>query len=354
MARRNRTTPGTPQAVAKAAKIAEEIHAEVYGKPQDEETPKQEVDAEAPDEQEASDGDDNQPVDPQDEPAAEDTSASAASEEPLEFKSTRDEEDWKVKYETLQGKYNAEVPRLAQDNRTLRSQLQDLAEKVESLESAKPEVEQPKKINVVSEQDVLDYGEDLIDLIQRVAKSEVTSVEATLKPELETIKGQVQQTTKKQATDSVYAVLNREVQDWRDINRSEDFLEWLQQSDPYAGGVRGDILNDAFKKGDAERVAAFFKGFVAEKQTVTPAPNQESAREGRKPQVNLEQLAGPSNGTGSAAQPATTQRQPEIWNRADISRFYNDVASGKYAKNPERKAQIESLIASAMEEGRIQ
>lgn len=360
MAPRSRVNPGTPKAVTKAAKKADELHEQVYGKAEsdtDEPTEGEEA-------QEASNKPQSDPPQPESDSeaqeAAEDTSEPPSPAEPEPAKAEEPpapKDDWEQKYRILQGKYNAEVPRMAQEIRNMRAELESLKQAKE-----KPAEAQPQK-TVVTDQDVVDYGEDLIDLIRRVARGEVSSVEESLKPHLEEVKGQVQQTVERQAKNAVYATLNRDVQDWQQINRSPEFLEWLDQADPYAGDIRKNLLSDAFSKGDADRVAAFFKGYLAEKQVVSPEPRQQQpaapAAQAPAPEqppaqsgVSLEQLAGPAAGANGAAAPQQPQ-QPTVWTRDQVARFYRDVAAGVFENSPQRKAQIENSIAAAMKEGRI-
>lgn len=364
MAQASRVKPGTPTAVSKAARRAEEMHKEIYGSREDD--TQEAAGAEAQDAQGESTGDTIQPVEPAAQPdAAKDTSA-PPPEAPLNGATppanaqeapepapqpAPPAEDWEQKYKALQGKYNAEVPRMAADIRALREELQAL----KSAPPPKPAEPEPKK-PVVTDQDIVDYGEDLIDLIRRVSRGEVGPVVEQLKPEIEQVKGQVTQAARQQATTSVYSVLDRDVQDWRTINKSSEFLEWLNQSDPYVGDIRKNLLSDAFQKGDANRVAAFFKGFLAERQVVSPPPQQQPAASAPAsvpaPQVSLEQLAGPAGAPSAAAQGVTPTPAPS-WTRAQVAKFYSDVAAGVFNKDPARKAQIENSIAAAMREGRI-
>lgn len=346
-----------PVAVAAAVKKAEELHKTLYGTPDESaetgttEGPEAQTQAPAPE------GETIQPVEPDGTAPAQDTSSPPSPEgqapKPVEPpQADAQKEDWEAKYRALQGKYNSEVPRMAADIRALRQEIEEMRKTPPApAPAAAPDGE---KKEVVSPKDMEEYGEDLIDLIRRVARGEVASVEKTLKPEIEAVKGQVVQSVQRQATQSVYSVLDRDVQDWREINKSSDFVEWLSESDPYVGDTRKNLLMAAFQEGDASRVAAFFKGFLAHKQVVSPpVMPQVPTTPAPAPSVTLEQLAGPSSG-GAGAPTAPAQRQAQVWTRADVQKFYNDVALGEYRKDPDRKAQIETQIAAALREGRIQ
>lgn len=358
MARKNRVTPGTPSAVRKAAKKADELHKEIYGDPEADTNEGKEAEAPGSD---GGEGGDIQPVETQAQPEPTgDTSEPPAPEgegtvtevAPPPTPEPTPAEDWEQKYKALQGKYNAEVPRMAAEMRDLKNQMQQLMAAPQPKEE--PKQEAPKK-DVVSEQDLVDYGEDLVDFIRRVAKAEAASATEGLTPKIQEIQGQVRQSSQRQATNSVYSKLDHDVQDWREINKSPEFLDWLATRDPYAGDFRKNLLAQAFENGDADRVVAFFKGYKAERQAVTPAPTSApapAAEPARQPQVSLEQLAGPAGGPTNGSVNTQPEQAPN-WTRGQIASFYHDVNAGVYAKDPDRKAQIEASIAAALREGRI-
>ena len=235
----------------------------------------------------------------------------------------------------------------------MKTQMQQLIDS-QNKPAETPKQEAPKK-DVVSEQDLVDYGEDLVDFIRRVAKAEAASATEGLTPKIQEIQGQVRQSSQRQATNSVYSKLDHDVQDWREINKSPEFLDWLATRDPYAGDFRKNLLAQAFENGDADRVVAFFKGYKAERQAVTPAPTPApapAAEPAHQPQVSLEQLAGPAGGPTNGSVNTQPEQAPN-WTRGQIASFYNDVNAGVYAKDPDRKAQIEASIAAALREGRI-
>lgn len=379
MARKNRVQPGTPDAVIKAAKTADELHKQVYGDKQDD--TKELAAGEAPGD---TGGDDKgiQSAQPQTQPdVAGDTSATpnGEGEKPLngdappsatpvepqqqpqqqaDSDTQKKPDDWEKRYLSLKGKYDVEVPRLAGELRELKQQLQQMqqAQTVAEPPAAKAD---PKK-DVVTEEDLADYGEDLVAFIRRVAEHAASTAVSNLTPKLEQLQGQVVQSVQRQATSTVYSKLDKEVQDWRDINKSPEFIGWLAERDAFAGEYRKNLLARAFDDGDADRVVAFFKGFLAERQAVAPTPtaqdvpaqSQPAQPEPGQPQVSLEQLAGPAGGP-SVAEVNTQPQQAQIWSRDQIAKFYREVANGAYRNKPDERARIEASIAAAMAENRI-
>ena len=74
--------------------------------------------------------------------------------------------DYEHKFKTLQGIFNAEVPKLQQQNKELSARLQDALERMEKLaqQSKAPETQQQPTLDP---KDVENFGQDLVDMVQR-------------------------------------------------------------------------------------------------------------------------------------------------------------------------------------------
>ena len=78
-------------------------------------------------------------------------------------------EDWQHKFQTLQGKYNAEVPQM-------RNQITALTQQIENLKAAPPATPpaapapEPPRAKLITDEDTETYGDDLIDLMRRIAR----------------------------------------------------------------------------------------------------------------------------------------------------------------------------------------
>lgn len=183
---------------------------------------------------------------------------------------------WRARFETLQGKYNAEVPRLAQ---TLQEQQQALAQMRMAIEAQRQAPSAtPQPVSLVTEKDDEKFGADLVDLMRRVAREERRAVEQALgrveqlirqvAPQLERVK-QVEQKVDSTREGQFYSELAREVPDWETVNKDPRWLEWLTEYDPVAGKHRQQSLDEAAAAFDARRVSAMFKLFKA---TLPAAP----------------------------------------------------------------------------------
>lgn len=281
-------------------------------------------------------------------------------------------EAWEQKYKVLQGKYNAEVPRLQNTVRDQGEQLRNLQQQLTATQNllaslgeqrvtapAQPQAQPPARQKLVKDEEVTEFGADLIDVVRRVAREE----QAALLPEIDRrvtpVKQRVDQVA--QATEAasvrqaqsdrqtVLNMLNEQVPNWLDLNGDPAFLEWLDQRDPYAGAKRGDLLAQAFEAHDGPRVVAFFTGYQKEHAVVTPPVAPTAPAAPKAPQRQLEQLVAP--GTPKTGTTGTQDGSGKrVWTRAEISAFYGGRMKFKDAAH---KKEVERDIFAAQSEGRI-
>jgi len=281
---------------------------------------------------------------------------------------------WEQKYKVLQGKYNAEVPRLQRQVQEQNSTIEQLKQQMTATQSmlaafAQNRVAAPGQgqgpapaapTKLVKDEEVKEFGEDLTDFIRRVAQESVLpAVERRLQPvqqQVEKATSDAANTAQEQnrlAHERLLATLDREFAEWRTLNRDPQFLEWLAQPDPYSGAARQELLSQAYERFDAPRIVAFFKGYRNEHAVVTPpasaaapAPAQAAS------QRTLDDFVSPGQPKAGAtgAQNGAGKR---IWTEAEIKRFYDDCRSGKYRSNPDRRKEIEQDIFAAGREGRV-
>lgn len=302
-----------PRAVEAAAKRAEELHAQLYTQqnPQDPPAPNPEPE---PDPAPQDPPVDPAPTDPQDPPP----------QDPPE------ENPWEHKYKVMEGKYRAEVPRLAADNRDLRQKLDSLSAEMEQLKSQASKPSQP----LISAEDREKYGDDLLDVIKRTAQEQVAAKDQEI-AELKRRLDSVHQDTAKNAEVSFYDQLATKVPDWVTINADDNFLKWLDEYDELTGRTRQDLLSDAEASRDAERVARFFtKWKSTQQQNVATS------------QRNLQAQVTPDS--NKVVKPPVGKR---YFTRAEIADFYAAARRGEIGSKD--MIAMEAEIHSATVEGRI-
>lgn len=277
--------------------------------------------------------------------------APTAKEQPESDKS--EEETFEQRYRSLQGMYNAEVPRLHAEKRELTNRVQQLEQLLSSM-SAAPATPQAPAEKLVTEQDMEDYG-DSIEVMRRVFREEMYSKDAEIN-ELKqlvrqmqgTVVPQVHQLSQSHAVSNeqrFWADLQTAVPDWQEINGSQEFQSWLLEVDPLTGIPRQTYLDDAQRNLDARRVANFFSSWKG--MTGTSDARTSTAAQ---PASELERQVAPGKGRSGGAK---TQGEAKTYTSADIKKFFADVQKGRYRGKEAERDRIERDIFAAQREGRI-
>jgi SepF-like predicted cell division protein (DUF552 family) len=291
----------------------------------------------------------------------EDTAAQPSSnEQKLEGASAEEDspkDDFVQKYKTLQGMYNAEVPRLHSQNRELQSRVQQMEQLLATLsaQSNTAQTAPSEAQTYVTDTDVSEYGES-IDVMRRVSREEMSPVmqkmsqiEGLLRQLQTNVVPQVQSLTQKQAMSveqQFWTDLTTFVPDWRDINNNQDFQSWLLQVDPFTGVTRQTILEDAQKNLDARRVGNFFTTWLEITGQANAAQNTRRSQSASE----LEKQVTPGRPRTAAAPSGSNAK---TYSPADITKFFEDVRKGKYKGREAERDRMERDIFAAQKDGRI-
>jgi hypothetical protein len=271
--------------------------------------------------------------------------------------------DYVQKYKTLQGMYNAEVPRLHATNRDLQGRVSQLEQLLSSLSA--PQQSQAQQLTahqaaLLSETEREEYGESL-DVMRKVSKEELNPLVNRIH-QLEAMLGQVtnnlntsvmpavQHVARQQANnaeDRFWSDLNSTVPNWQRINTNPDFQSWLLEVDPMTGVSRQTYLQQAQDNLDSRRVAVFFDSWARAtgNETIATAQPTRSASASE-----LERQVSPGRGRGTGA---PSGQSTKTYTPLDIKSFFNDVRSGKYKGRETERDRIERDIFAAQREGRI-
>jgi hypothetical protein len=304
-----------PSAVAKAEQLADRLHQELIASQQqantgDGQTPPTPPSNEQP----------TQQSQPQETPAPDDGSQQSQQTPPAT-------DDWEHRFKVLQGKYNSEVPRFANENKELKRQLDELVAQVAELKKKPAEP-------LVRPEEIEEYGDGLVDLIRRAAREEVAAKDA----EIEQLKSQLKQVsevTTNTVTKDFWKSLTEMVPDWEALNSDAGFLRWLDEVDDLTGETRISLLGKAEASRDAVRAAQFFKRYKQTSSSWAANSNQSLANQ-VVPATNKAPDTPPSK---------------KVWTRAEIGEFYSRVRRGEVSDQD--AIAIEADITAASIEGRI-
>lgn len=302
-----------------------------------------------------------------DAPAANTPAPSPATPEP-KAGDEKAPEDITQKYRTLQGMYNAEVPRLHAQNRELTGRIQQMEQLLASLSQSAAPRGSPQAApaapaapaRLVTDKDVEEYGES-IDIMRKVSREELGSllqrlgkIEGVLQQMQTKVVPQVQAVAQRQAASAeqqFWADLTAAVPSWREVNDNQAFQDWLLTVDPLTGITRQTYLEDAQRALDARRVSAFFRAWLESTGQPAVAQSTGSASASTPAKSELERQVAPGRARSVGA---PTTNQGKIYTPEDIKRFFADVRRGVYKGREQERNRIESDIFAAQRENRIQ
>jgi len=286
-------------------------------------------------------------------PAAPPAPAPAAAAAPEDTGQT-----WEQRYNSLRGRLDA----TNKTNGQLVSRLEEM-ERMIALMSAsgttppgEPAAPTPPARLVTAEEEQ-DFGPDLLNVVGKRSRDELAPELSALQARLNQLEGRVEGTSKVVQQDlqqNMYARLTADVPNWRDINRWQEFHDWLSVPDPFSGTVRHQMLKDAFARHETNRVLSFFKGFLAEAPGLPQTPSGQvpgAPQNNGSGRPSLEDFAAPGRAR-SGPEPITPDKP--VYTHADIAKFYHDKLQGKYKGREADVDLIERDIFAAQSEGRIQ
>jgi hypothetical protein len=294
---------------------------------------------------------------PEPQPAAP-VAAQPAAQAPSAPASDADEKSWEHKYHAMHGRFKKSQTQIGELQQQM-SELGDELVRTQQLIHAAPRTAEPHQPaapahKLITEQDVQNYGTDIIDLAKRAAIESVSGDLAQLRDENAQLKQTVQRTAKQRLADD----LTEAVPNWVEIKNSGEFKRWLSLPDVYSGRVKGELLREAVTAANAPRVLAFFKSFLTEKAATSPSDPtldvQPVAQPPRTAAIPLDTLAAPGR-----ARPASGSNNPgspadkPVFTRAQVQAFYARVRTGHYNGRQAEKDAEEQQIFAAQREGRV-
>jgi hypothetical protein len=265
---------------------------------------------------------------------------------------------WEQRCKTIQGKYDAEVPRFAAQLAAAQTEIARLSAQVSRLEIEKltAPAHPPARADVPPA-DVETFGEDLVTASRRWARAEVAQEIDALRAEFGQLRNQTTAAAQTTAQSRVEAALAQEISNWAAIDYSQEFHNWLAEPDLFSGQPRKPMLQDAYKTGDAPRVVGIFKQYLRE-HTVPGQVNgthlAHTPTAGTPPgvvagSVPLETFAAPGTARGGTSGAG----EPPMITRAYIAAHYGNIVKGRYRSNPAEQARVQRIIDDATAAGRV-
>jgi|TARA_R110002096_G_scaffold36921_5_gene102816 hypothetical protein len=265
---------------------------------------------------------------------------------PADTSPTGVEDDFKQKYNTLRGKYDAEVPRLHQQVKQLSDELGSIRKEITA---KKDEPTKPKeKVSLVTDADREEFGEDLLNVQRKVAQEVSQEYEGRFERQekiIQDLQDKVAGTDKQVGEVGFSQRLVNLVPDFAQVDNDERWVAWLNEHDPMLRAPRRVQAQTAFDSGDAEAIADYIKLW---KSTLT-----ETANESEKPirQIEFEKQVAPNRSATSVKTP--TNQSGKYYSARDMDSAWVKVRTlntrGKY----DDAAKLEAELTAAYMENRV-
>lgn len=270
-------------------------------------------------------------------------------------------DDWAGRYNSMRGRFE----RSNQMVGSLQEQLVQAGDEIGRLttlleragvdRAPQPQNNLSHHNNVITEQDIDTYGNELLDTVARVARGAV-------QPEIDTLKNENAELKKRAITDGqrdLRSTLARAVPSWAAIQASQDWKRWLSLPNVYTGVVRGRMLKAAYDAADAPTVVALFQDFVKEVQAtggVVPTnqrQEQQAQPAPRQAAMSLEDLAAPGRAKPAGGDNPQGPADKPNYTRQQIAANYADRRKGIYSGRETEWARLDADMIAAGREGRI-
>lgn len=262
------------------------------------------------------------------------------------------EDDWQHRYNSMKGRFDrAQSDLKAQGDRITYLEKMLATIQVQAPTKAPATTEEAPKL-ITSEMEE-EWGKEFLEVVGKKAQEAYQPIVSTMERKIKELEQQLSKVGGHIAGDARGRMLNEldsKIPDWRKINENENFISWLQLPDTYSGAIRLQLLKEAFERNDSPRVAAFFQGFLAEEAAVAPAKGEPDRGQEKPGKVPLSSFAAPGRAKSAAA--GAPAEKPVI-SRDQITRFYAQVAAGKFRGKEDEQSRFEKQIFEAQREGRI-
>ena len=255
----------------------------------------------------------------------------------------QDPNPWEQRYKTLQGLHNRNVEDLKGRVKARDAEIAEMRKQLAELQAARP-------APAVDPRDAETFGEDLVAMVQRVVEARLGHSGAQTDSRMADLESRLEGTTNvvAQTAESLFLQhLGRQVADYEAINVDQGFLDWLAQPDEVYGEPRQNALDRAVNALNADHAARIFKAYKA---TLAPAQPPAETPAQPSPKAQLAKQVAPRTASSAAPQAPQAKR---VYSAAEVTKFYDDVAKGRYASRPDDARREEAAINAALAEGRI-
>jgi hypothetical protein len=267
-----------------------------------------------------------------------------------ERKPEAQDDGWLQRFKVLQGKYDAEVPRLHEqlrdarrDNDTLRAQMERLQAEVANLKTQEPPKAPEPEYDLAANLGLDDEGaQGMQRYLQSQIDKGVQAALAQINPRLESVTQTVQQTAEERFWAQVTAP--DAVPDYWTIKDTAEVGQGLARKAPMTSQTYYHLLAQAYQRGDAQAFIEVMRAVrppaVSRSPTETPTPEPSPAASKVVPRR-----------AGGGGQPAPA---PAMITREQLKALGSEAMKLRARGDWEGADQIERKIDAAVRERRVQ
>lgn len=243
---------------------------------------------------------------------------------------------------TLQGKYSAEVPRMAEEMRILRTRLDELSQNPPT--PAEPG--KPGYLRHLKEEEIADLDKNVLDMQGRLAKGAAESEVAQVRRETQRLKedlgAQVQElkrTVTEAKTRTVWAEIEKVHPGASQMDTQGDpkWLAFLESFDDLTGVKHLDIGAKALAQGDSNRVIKLIDKFKAAGGTPSVDPV----------------IAGQVKPRTTRVESGTRPSQKSVYKESEMNSLVREITQGLWKNRKKEAEEKMNQFEDAVMEGRI-
>ena len=226
------------------------------------------------------------------------------------------------KYDVLQGKYNAEVPRLNKSLADAKQLIDSQKEKLEDLAKA-PQAQELRPLDIAQLKDI-GLEDEIIQMavtVNQLAANQKNNNTQTLAEKVDKHEDYIKSTATAAAEaseSSFFKAIGENVKDWEAVNDDPVFLNWLSENDLFSGVSRRDLLVNAQNRLDSNTAINIFKAFK----------DRDGNSSNKKPKRKLSDEVIPSSTVGSD----NTAPKKNSITQADVAKASGDFARGRISE----------------------
>jgi hypothetical protein len=254
----------------------------------------------------------------------------------------------------MHGRYNASQKTIGE----MQEQMTQLGNELLHLQRMPPQSRQqsppplPEAPSYLTQDDVQNYGNELIDVTQRAALHAIAPHLMNLEQQNAELQARLAKDTRR--------ILDQQVElavpNYREIDRDPRWHRWLLGVDVLSGRVRQQLLNEAISSASAPRVISFFKGFLNEEAATGHNDSASYSHQPAAPReaaIPLSSLAAPGRARPATGGDASLPPDRPIYTRAQIAQLYSAHRKGAYVGREAEWQRQDADIIAAGREGRI-